>query len=281
MEDSTHLYKISPHIFSRYSEDELLKRLKRIDLCILDLDECITSAFTPVELIKEMLKLISFNPLTSRDRWLLLTFAPRSLWLYITVMILRRKIFRMRFSPDSSVSNYTKLVKDIPKDYFYQGSRELLRFVHPGFRDAVKSLSSFCKVGIITSGLEPVVTEYIKNFNSSVDKECISFYNSNHIVWTEKEGVLVFRDIDRTKLIKGGTSKTLLTKDRIREFNSHFLLAIGHDEDDVGIAEIAKQNQGLSIGFNPKDNVADAFDVIIKADNWYPINDLIIKINQE
>lgn len=278
MKNTTHLYKISSHIYSRYSKDELLKIFKKIDICILDLDECITPVVTQVELIKEMLRLIFVHPLKSRDRWLLLRFAPKSLWLYLIVMILKRKIFRLTISSSSRTSIYTfpKLVRNIPKDYFYQGSRRLPRLVYPGFKDVLKNLASFCKVGIITSGLKPVVKEYIRDFNSNINKGAISFYNCNHMVWSEKRGVLVFKDLDMTRIIKGSDAKAQIAKNRMAEFNSHFLLAIGHNEDDIGMAEIAKQSGGLSIGFNPKSNVLDSFDVIIKAKNWCPIDDLVI-----
>jgi len=55
---------------------------------------------------------------------------------------------------------------------------------------------------------------------------------------------------------------------RMAALGASVVTTVGHSDDDVPLATLARETGGLAIGFNPPRRLRQAFDVVVTGGDW-------------
>ena len=267
----TEFNKFLEGVYSRYPIEELKARFERIDLIAIDLDECLFPGYSQTVLGKFIFLEILLKPFNFRE----LKFIPQLLsgGLFITLSDFK-KIIGITTPNLEMIDKYEQIMKGIFSEYFMKMASHIPPMSYDGAIEAIEKLSQKAKVGIISLGIDIITKEYLRQF------KCISFADSNILRFQKLNNKKVFSGYERINLKTNKFHKREMLESRLREFDAKRPLIIGHNDDDVEMAKIARRMDGLTIGFNPSSDIEDVFDVKIKAKDWYPINKLIQRLKK-
>ncbi len=247
--------------------DQLADKIQRVDLVVSDLDHCIFPGYSQAYLSALTGLLILIKPKKRRDR----AHIPRLMRGALFMSRYKiRQLCGLRVPTDHMIASYEKTMRGIPAYYFRTISRALPRKSYPGAKELLCFFARQAPVGIISLGIEPVCTAYRALFRGK-NGPCISFFDANRLVFSENSGRPVFRSFFAEKLMTNGEHKRTALLRRIRQYRSQCPLIIGNSEDDVLMAEHARQCGGLGIGWNPDKKIETGFDLIVRGRSWYPL----------
>ena len=274
--DKEHPFKLSKRIYARYPFEELQRRFNRVDLIVIDFDECLFPGFSQTTLGKLVFREILFNFLKIDD----LRFLPSLLsgGLFICLAKLRH-LFNGETDNLEMMIGYEKSMMGIPLQYFKKTAVRIPSRTYFHSRRTVEELSRQAKVGIISFGIDLIMEEYVRQLNGG-DKGCMSFYDCNVLLFERKNDREVFVGYQKEELKTNKLYKGDLLKNRIKQFSAKTPLVIGHNEDDTEMVKIAQKMDGIGIGFNPLHELEQAFDVKVFGKDWEHLLQLVKKLRQ-
>jgi hypothetical protein len=240
----TGFLEIAPHIYSRWEAEKLRRRLREVDLVLIDLDDCMYPGTTNLTLLRNLFVLLLY-----RRKYKVLF----RLIGYLPILFLLKclQLFGLGVDNCKLILFFCQMVKSIPFFYLQTAAQPIPCHSFAGTKESLAVLSKKSKIGLISLGLDIVLEEYKKQFRDG--KPLIDFYNGTQI--------------KPLKLI----DKSEKTRERIKEFNAQTPLIIGHNKDDLGAMKVGKEKGGLILGFNPSRKVIGQCDIIVKAKDWQPL----------
>lgn len=251
--------EIAPHIYSTYSKEEINKRLREVDLALIDMDNCVYPGTTGLSLFKNCC-LLYFR---GRDIKIIL-YTTLFIACYPVMIFFRlvdnRKLMRFALG----------IFRGAPLSYLQAAAKPIPAKSFPGAKKAISILSKHAKAGFISFGLDIILDEYKAQFNDN-GRQLISFYDSNHFAWRKVDETMISNGIRIDQLMIKASDKADRARKRIKEFGSKVPLAIGHSQGDLGMMEVAKEHGGLALGFNPSSMVAKHCHIVVKARDWQPL----------
>ena len=236
--------EVAPHIYSRWEAEDLGERLRKVDLVLIDLDDCLYPGTTNLTLLKNLFLVL----LRNREYKVLFRLIGRLPVLFI--MKCRQLLGAGVDNPGLSLFFY-RMITNIPFSYLQAAACSIPPNSFAGARETLSIFSRRARTGLVSLGLNVVLEEYKKQFRE--EESLIDFYDG-----TQAE---LLNSLD-----KGSTARQ-----RIKEFSAKMPLVLGHNEDDLGMIMAAKEAEGLVIGFNPSRKVMRCCDVIVKAKDWQPL----------
>lgn len=251
--------EIAPHIYSTYSKEEIDKRLREVDLALIDVDGCIYPRTTVLSLFKNCC-LLYFDHRNIRIIFYIISFIayyPIILFLRLIRLLDNYKLMHFVFG----------IFRRIPLSYLQAAAKPIPAKSFPGAKKALSILSKHAKTGFISFGLDIVLNEYKAQFRDN-GRQLISFYDSNHCTWRKDDKKLVS---GQKKLITKASDKAARARERIKEFGAKVPLVIGHSQGELKIMKVAKEHGGLSLGFNPSLRILKHCDIVVKAKDWEPL----------
>ncbi len=239
------MQEIAAHIYSHWQKEELNERLKKVDLTLVDMDDCIYPGTTNLTLLRN-LSLI----LLQQDRYKIFF----RLMTYLPVLLLMKCLQLLDLGVDNCrlILFFSRMVSNIPLSYLQTAVQPIPSNSFPGAKETLTILSRKSKIGLISLGLSIVLEEYKKQFRDG-GIPLIDFYDGTQ--------VNRLKSIDKSKRVRG----------RIEEFKAKMPLVIGHNRDDLGMIKVVKEQGGLVFGFNPSREVAKQCDIIVRAKDWRPL----------
>lgn len=243
--------KIAPCIYSKMEKKDLNERLKRIDLVLVDLDDCIYPGMTNVTLFKNLCLLLVCS------RRIKNLFHIFRFLRFLPVLFLMKGLQLLRLGVDNPelALFFSRMIEKIPFFYLQAAAKSIPSASLLGAEEALEILSRRAKVGIISLGLDVVLEEYKIQFKGK-GRQSVGFYNGSPII----QGVPQ-ETMDKAKK----------ARERIEEFKAEMPLVIGHNLDDFGMMKVAKEYGGLVLGFNPSRGVARVCDIVMIAEDWRPL----------
>ena len=236
--------EIASSIYSDLEQKELRKRLRMVDLVLVDLDDCMYPGTTNLALLGNLF-FILFRSREYKFFFRLISSLPILFWMKC-LQLLGLGIDNPKLS-----LLFCKMINTTPFSYLQAAVQPIPSNSFPGTEETLNIFSQGAKIGLISLGLDIVLEEYKQQLGDG--KPLIDFYNGTQV--------------SRIKLIDKGE----IAKRRIKEFNSKMPLVIGHNRDDLGMMKVAKKEGGLVLGFNPSTKVSSQCDIVVKAKDWQPL----------
>ena len=261
------LHRLSEGVYSKYTVEELRTRFKRVDLMIIDLDECLFPGYSQAKLGK-LIFLDILLRVSNLRHW---KFLPQLLSGGIFIIMAKMKrAFGINTSNLKMINRYERTMRNIPKKYFYDLAKHLPAMSYYRAMDTIKELSKKATVGIISLGADVILKEYLSQL-----RPYLSFFDSNVLLFGKVKDRKIFKGYQTEDLKTNNSHKREMLEKRLGEFGSVCPLVIGHNEDDAEMARVAQERKGIGIGFNLSSSVKDTFDVRIMAKDWQPLYSLI------
>jgi len=270
-----HPFKLSKMIYAKYPFEELQRRFNKIDLVIIDFDECVFPGFSQTALGKLIFWEILLNPQKLADLRFLPSLLSGGLFIFLAKL---RHHLNGRTDNLEMMMRYEKTKKGIPLHYFRKKAVRIPPKSYFHSKRTMEELSKHAKTGIISFGVDIVMKEYMRQLNGG--KCCISFYDCNTLRFEKKGAREVFVGYQRDELKSDKIHKGVLLQKRVEQYNAKTPLVIGHDEDDTEMVRIAQEMGGIGIGFNPLPKVEHTFDIKVFGKDWEYLYQLFRRLRQ-
>ncbi|NOZ24055.1 MAG: hypothetical protein GXP25_23500 [Planctomycetes bacterium] len=257
-------HDLAPGVQSRIPLEELRRRYARCDIAAVDLDECMMPGFAQVILGRRIALRTLLRPCRFRD----MLRIPRLIQggCHVTGMRML-DLLGCRISRPDMMVVFERTLRGLPREYFTQAAEGIARFGYPMMTEALAQLAGRMPVGIVSFCLEIIVRQFVSPLNQG-GHEIVSYYRSNRLKFRRDDGRMVLEGYDRSCFMTGPTDKRVAIEEEMAKRRAGRPLVIGHSDEDVGMAELARERKGIAIGFNPLRSCVEAFDVVASGDDW-------------
>lgn len=238
-----------------------LPDLESIDLCAIDFDSCLVPGISKVTVARY----IGLMILTTPGDWLHLPRLSKAA-LLLLVTRLRQQVVG-GISDGDLVQLYARLLEPLPYHMFQHAARRIPSRLRPSVVDTFKWLADRWPVGVVSLALD-VVLAAVDDYLAVQTGHRFAFLYGNNLA----------------KLTAGNETQAVLTATDKRNCLAMALntlgcqrpLVIGHDKEDLGMVELAREMGGISIGINPAPRLSKAFDIVLRDQDWYVLPDVLM-----
>ncbi|MFP4058585.1 MAG: hypothetical protein ACLF0G_17095, partial [Candidatus Brocadiia bacterium] len=260
-------YSLGPTIAASQPLEALRAAFAASDLVALDLDHCIFPGYSQTALGERVAWRLLARPARFLDR----RFLPR-LGLGGLCFALKeaRRLLGRETSMERLMARYERAMRGIPEPYVLDAAKAIPPASYPLAEATIAELCRLAPTGIVTLGLDVVARAYMEAFAG------LSFYEANRVVFrTAARRDRVFGGYDRASLMLDGGDKRRALERRMGDLGATTPTTVGHSEDDVPLASLARERGGLGIGFNPPASLRESFDVVVHGLDWEPMYALV------
>lgn len=276
--------RIGPRIVLKRPLGELRAAFARADLVALDLDECIFPGISQEALGVRIARLLARKPLRAGDR----RFLPRLvLGGFYRAWTHARGLAGLPTPVPRLVAWYGWAMRGIPEEYFIRAASRLPKHSFPCAAETIALLAEHAPTGIVSLGLDVVARAYAEQFPG------LSFYEANRTLFRPgPAGQRVFEGYDRAAALFSGEDKRRALERRLAERASDapaphppapggerrggsVAMVVGHNDDDVPMARLARERGGLAVGFNPPARLWEEFDAVATGPDWESLYALV------
>lgn len=261
------MHCLAAGVYSRPTKKELRIFLKELDLVVVDLDECISPRITKVAMYKNICLFLAGS--RQLKDWVLLG---RLLGGAVIMVLMRwAQKLGVGITNRQLMSCFVKAIRFAPTSYWQRAVESIPGKSYAGVRDTLETLSKKARVGIISQGLDVVLNEYVRQFNSQ-GKRVINFWEGNIL-----SDLINNRDTSGTgkNFILNSYGKEAPTRKRIAQFKAKRIIVIGHNSDDLAMIKVVKEHKGIVVGFNPTKEIRKLCDLVIIGKNWLGLKQVI------
>lgn len=227
----------------------------QIDVCVVDFDGCMIPGISKVIVARDVALMIALRPLQQKDRIYLPRMAAAAAFLFAARAWQKSS---GRLTDGDLVRLYVRFMDPIPDRYFLHAAEKIPRRFLPGVERAFQWLADRWPVGVISLALLPVL-EAADLYLSQAAEASFAFKCGNELSFSQTQQILSADD-KRTRMEK-----------ELNMLNCSCPLVIGHDQDDLEMAALAREMGGFSVGLAPPAAIADQFDIVIPSRNWHLI----------
>ncbi len=257
-----------PSLTFRLSLKETQERFAACDICCVDLDQCVFPTFTQIALGTLAVGRAAVTPsLWPRLRQLIAGGS------YIAHARLRK--FRgERLTNEELMHRFSSVMSGMPVDMLESMARLLPRVSFPGWRDALALISERMPTGMLSFAIQPIIDAY-RRTRGWRGRPIFDMASGTpiQVAGSANGPVLLGCYGDDSDLT--GQAKLNTLKGWMADRGARVPLVIGHGPDEAPMADYARQEGGLSIGFRAAPDWADHFDVRIDAMTWRPMTRLL------
>lgn len=247
---------------------EAQRRFAACDICCVDLDQCLFPTFTQVALGAMAMGRTVVTPRLWPKLGQLISGGS-----YIAKARVQSLLGR-RPSNEELMQRFSQVMAGMPVDLIESLAKWLPRVSFPGWRDAMARIAKRMPTGMLSFSIQPIIEAYRRTHGwrgqPIFDLACGT---PVEVARGQDGAVLLGRCDDGTDLTGPVKLKTL--QRWMAERGAAVPLVIGHGPDEVPMAEFAHEQGGLSIGFRPKRQWSDRFDVVVQALTWRPVSRLL------
>ncbi len=251
-------------VYSRYTKKKLTALLETVDLVLVDLDDCLFPGITKVVLYKKVCLFL----LRSGEYIL---FGRLLIGAFIITLMKFSQILHLGVTNRELIFYFAKVIRCVPFPYLKEASRLIPDKSYAGARETLGILSKKARLGIISQGLDIVLDEYVKQFRDA-KRSFIDFWDGNFLAALSD---YQNNSSGKSRFIFSSKDKELFAKKRIEEFQAKKIMAIGRDSDDLGMMAVAKEHNGIIVGFRPTRKVRKICDIVITGKDWTGLKQII------
>jgi phosphoglycolate phosphatase-like HAD superfamily hydrolase len=230
--------------------------LDRIDVCVTDFDGCMYPGISKVAVARDVALALAATPKRGSDR----RHIPKvgvAAGLLVTLRLWQRLTGHV--SDGDLVRFYARLLGTVPRGYFRDAAAAIPPRLLPGVEEAFAWLTDRWPVGVISLALMEVLQAVEDHLAASTGGR-FAFICGNRI------DELNAKSCVRPVLSAG--DKRFHMADQLARLGCRRPLVIGHDREDLGLVALAREMGGVSLGFKPRPEIADRFDLIVQSGDW-------------
>lgn len=269
-------HEILPGVCSDTALDDLRDRYRRCDIAAVDLDECMMPGFAQVVVARRILWRVGLRPRRMSDVLRVPSLVRGGLAVTAKKAV---ELLGFEFDRPKMMFTFERTMRGVSREYFGDAVRGIASFCRAGVGGALRALAERMPVGIVSFCLEMIVREFVLRFNSE-KPGTVSFEESNRLEFVTVNGREVLKGYDRSRFMTSKEDKRASLEERMREYTASRPVIIGHSHEDVGMAGLARERDGLAVGFNPLDSCAREFGVVVRGRDWSPIEGLFRLLGQ-
>ena len=258
--------EIAPGIFSGLSAGEVRSRLDAASVAFVDLDGCLfpgisyaaLAAFVWAELLLGRCGRRSLHRLPGLTATLGPLYLKRWLWRFDRTVSSRRLL-----------DHFATLFRGLEMDVIERAAGRLPRVPRRTVRETLSRLSRRMPVGILSMCLDAVGRAFQSQWTDA-GRAVISFLLTNRLrpVPTSRDGLTVFSGRYAAPFYSTAADKADAAGRWLSENGETVPLIIGHDEDDLDLARLADERDGLSVGIRPKRDFKRRFHLVT---DWHSL----------
>jgi len=245
------------------------ERFAACDICCVDLDQCLFPTFTQTILGSLAVGRAAISP---------------SLWpkipnllgggYYLVSTRLRQLTGRHQPTNSELMARFSSVMSGMPMNLIESLARLLPRISFPGWRDSLAIISSRMPTGLLSFAIQPIIEAYRRTFGWR-GRPIFDLASGTPVEVTggAKGPVLLGCYDDNGSL--NGQAKLRTLNQWMDECKAKRPLVIGHGPDEAPMADYAREQGGLSIGFRPTEGWAEHFDLVVNAMTWRPVTRLL------
>jgi hypothetical protein len=242
-----------------------LPYLDSIDVCVTDFDGCMYPGISKVKVARDVGIAIAAKPIRSCDR----RHIPR-IGIAAVILVICRLWQKLtsRVSDADLVRLYARLLSPIPSEYFRRAAAGIPPKLLPGVEEAFGWLAERWPVGVVSLALVDVLEAVDRHLEVHTGHR-FDFLCGNHITALQAE--------TDSRPVLTAEDKRVHMADQIARLGCSCPLVIGHDREDLGLVELAREMGGVSIGLKPHPCIAHHFDLVVSSGDWMEIPFLLQK----
>lgn len=240
--------------------DELRAAFARTALFALDLDECIFPRISQETLGRRIARRLLGRPSRAADRWLLARLLVGGAYRAFTKA---KRLVGLATPAARLIAWYEWTLRGVPERCFAEAARSLPPRSHAFAAETIALLAEHAPTGLATLGLDVVARAYVEQVQG------LSFFEANTLVFRPGPGgESVFAGYEPARLLAHGEAKRQAIERRLADAGVRVVTAVGHNDDDVPLARLARERGGLAIGYNPPPRLYEAFDAVVAGPDW-------------
>jgi len=236
---------------------ELRAAFARSEAIALDLDECLFPGYTQVALGRRVAWRILRRPV----RRLLARLALGGVYFGIKET---KRLVGVGTPMRRLVRRYERVLR------LLEAAAEIPAASYPYAAETVAELATQAPTGLVSLGLDIVARAYIQAFRRAAGPS-LSFIESNVVRLRPGCCGRVFDGYGREAFLENGADKRRVLEHRMAGLGAAVVTVVGHNEDDIAMAALARETGGLAVGFNSSWRLRDAFDIVVRGRDWEPM----------
>lgn len=175
---------------------------------------------------------------------------------------------------DELMQRFSSVMTGMPVETIESLARLLPRISFPGWRDAMSQISSRMPTGMLSFSIQPIIDAYGRT-HCWRGQPIFDLASGTPIdVAGGTDGPVLLGCHDEASELDG-QAKLRTLREWMSDRGARVPLVIGHGADEAPMAEFARGRGGLSIGFRPKPDWVEHFDVVVDALTWRPVTRLV------
>jgi hypothetical protein len=250
--------EIAPGVFSTFPVEATRARLDAAAVVFVDLDGCLFPGISYAALAFHAWFQLAARRAgrTSRHRLPGITVSLPYLWLKRWAWRFRRAVTSREMLLD-----FATLFRGVDVELLRSAARMLPPVPAPEVRESLALLSRTKDVGILSMSIGEVAEAFEEQWRDG-GRSVFAFHLTNRLRRAQRDGVEVFAGTYDPPFMGRPDDKAREAERRLEALGSPVPLTIGHDEDDVVLAEIANESGGLAVGIGPREEIARHFHVV-------------------
>jgi hypothetical protein len=248
--------------------NEAQQRFVACDICCVDLDQCLFPTFTQAALGALAMGRTTVTPRLWPKIGQLISGGS-----YIARARVRSLLGR-RPSNEELMQRFSDVMTGMPVDLIESLARWLPRVSFPGWRDALARITKRMPTGMLSFSIQPIIDAY-RRTHGWRGQPIFDLASGTPVEVTSSDRGPVLLGCCGDAADLSGWAKLRTLQRWMDEHHASVPLVIGHGPDEVPMAEFAREQGGLSIGFRPKREWADRFDIVVDALTWRPVTRLL------
>jgi hypothetical protein len=162
---------------------------------------------------------------------------------------------------------YARILGTVPRDYFRDAAAAIPPRLLPGVEEAFAWLTDRWPVGVISLALVDVL-EAVDDHLAARTGQRFAFVCGNRIEELNAKS--------STRPVLSAQDKRFHMAEQLARLGCHRPLVIGHDREDLGLVELAREMGGVSLGLNPRPDIAGHFDLLVLSGDWREVPTLLL-----
>ncbi len=238
-------------IFNR-PKAEVDARLASVDIVCADLDECLFPFFVQIVVGVSMFAEAVVRP----SLWKYLPHLSKA-GVFIGVYKIKQLLFKASFPHKTLMDKYAVFMRGVPIGFIKRHSVYVHLFFIPGVLGYLKTFSDRgVPVVILSMSIQPILDVIGKKVGF------LARCAGNEVLIDKKDDTFSGY---APKRMDDGSDKLNKFKEIMRSFQAQCPLIIGHSRDEVPLVEYFSSRGGVSLGLNPRAEVASRFDMVLKS----------------
>jgi phosphoserine phosphatase len=231
---------------------EVGARLASVDIVCADLDECLFPFFVQIVVGVSMFAEALVRP----SLWKYLPHLSKS-GVFIGIYKIKQILFKLSFPHEALMDKYAAFMRGVPVGFIKRHSAFIHLFFIPGVLRYLKTFSDRgVPVVILSLSIQPILDVIGKKVGFLA--RCVG----NEVV-ADKQGN-TFTGYAQGRM-GDGSAKLEKFKEIMLSYGAHHPLIIGHSRDEVALVEYFSSRGGVSLGLNPRAEVASRFDMVLRS----------------